>query len=216
MAHTIRYRSDDAPSRALAAADPALGAVIDRVGSIEFGPFGEPFEVLAHSIVSQQLAGAAAARIWARFREQVGVAPEAVAAASDEELRAVGLSGRKAEYVHGLAAAALERDPDLDALESLSDDEVMERLTALRGIGPWTAHMFLMFGLGRPDVLALDDYGIRLAVGRLQGLGGPASPAQVAEAAERWRPYRSVALLYLWKSGGIASDAAPDAEGGPE
>ena len=207
MKHTIRYRSDDAPSRALAEADPALGAVIDRVGSFEFGPFGEPFEVLAHSIVSQQLAAAAADRIWARFREQVGVTPEAVQAASDEELRAVGLSGRKAEYVRGLAIAALERDPDLDALGSLTDDEVSERLTALRGVGPWTAHMFLMFGLQRPDVLALDDYGIRLAVGRLLDLGGPASPAQVAEAAERWRPYRSVALLYLWKAGDLPPDA---------
>jgi DNA-3-methyladenine glycosylase II len=207
VTHTIRYRSDDEPSRALAQADPALGAVIDRVGSFEFGPFGEPFEVLAHSIVSQQLATAAANRIWARFRDQVGVTPEAVAAASGEELRAVGLSGRKAEYVRGLAVAALERDPDLDALAALPDDEVSARLTALRGVGPWTAHMFLMFGLQRPDVLALDDYGIRLAVGRLLDLGGPASPAQVAEAAERWRPYRSVALLYLWKGGDLPPDA---------
>jgi len=206
VAHTIRYRSDDAVSRALALADPALGAVIDRVGSFDFGPFGEPFEVLAHSIVSQQLATAAANRIWGRFRDQVGITPAAVQAASDEELRAVGLSGRKAEYVHGLATAALERDPDLDALSALTDDEVTERLTALRGVGPWTAHMFLMFGLQRPDVLALDDYGIRSAVGRLLGLGAPASPAEVAEAAERWRPYRSVALLYLWKAGDMTGE----------
>jgi len=206
VAHTIRYRSDDAASQALALADPALGAVIDRVGSFEFGPFGEPFEVLVHSIVSQQLAMAAAARIWSRFRELIGVTPEAVQAASDEELRAVGLSGRKAEYVRGLATAALERDPDLDALGKLSDDEVTERLTAVRGVGPWTAHMFLMFGLRRPDVLALDDFGIRSAVGRLLGLGGPASPAQVTEAAERWRPYRSVALLYLWKAGDMTGE----------
>ena len=206
VAHTIRYRSDDALSRALAEADPALGAVIDRVGSMELGPFGEPFEVLAHSIVSQQLAGAAAATIWGRFRDQVGVTPEAVMAAPDEVLRGVGLSARKAEYVRGLAAAALARDPDFDELASLSDDEVMARLTALRGVGPWTAHMFLMFGLQRPDVLALDDYGIRLAVGRLLDLGGPASPAQVAEAAERWRPYRSVALFYLWRSGDLPAE----------
>ena len=201
MTHTIRYRSDDAVSRALALADPALGAAIDRVGSFQFGPFGEPFEVLAHSIVSQQLATAAAARIWGRFRDQIGVTPVDVQAASEEQLRGVGLSGRKAQYVQGLAMAALRRDPDLDTLAALPDDEVITRLTQLRGVGPWTVHMFLMFGLQRLDVLASGDYGVRMAVGRRLDLGGPASPAQVAETAERWRPYRSVALFYLWKAG---------------
>lgn len=213
MAHTIHHQSDDAPSRALAKADPALGAVIDQVGSFDFGPFGEPFEVLAHSIVSQQLATAASARIWSRLRERVGVTPQAVLAASEATLREVGLSARKAEYLRGLASAAVERDPDLDALDGLSDEEVVARLTALRGVGPWTAHMFLMFGLRRPDVLALDDFGIRLAVGRLLGLGGPASPAQVAERAEIWRPYRSVALLYLWRAADLPRPDASEARG---
>lgn len=215
LSDAIRYTADDPPSRALAAADPALGELIARLGGVEFDPRADTdlFAMLVRGVAGQQLSGAAAQTIFTRLSGQVGLTPEALASASDEMLLAAGLSHRKVEYVRDLARAVLACDLNLDAIDSLSDGEVVDQLTRMRGIGLWTAHMFMLFALRRPDVVASGDLGIRQATGRLLGLGRAATPAEVEAAAERWRPYRSVAMFYLYREAGMGRDAVR-ADGG--
>lgn len=202
MPRTLRHTSDDAPSRALAVADPRLGALIDRVGRVEVVVTGGGFEVMAESIVSQQLSAKAALTIWRKLAERVGTSAEALGGASVEDLRAAGLSRQKADYVTGIALATLAGDIDFVALEALDDAEVIDRLVRLRGVGNWTAEMYLLFGMGRPDVLALDDLGIRISAGRMAGLPGPMARDELAERGELWRPWRSTASLWLWADQG--------------
>jgi DNA-3-methyladenine glycosylase II len=202
---SIRYSADDKPSRALAAADPAMAALIARVGSVEFTPtmIESRFAALVRGVAGQQLSGAAAERIYERLNDAVGITPEALASATEADLVGVGLSHRKAEYIGDLARAILCGKLPLDTVDECSDDEIVEMLTRQRGIGPWTAHMFLLFSLRRPDVMAPGDLGIRQAIGRLLDLGREATPAEVTEAAERWRPYRSAATFYLYRDAGM-------------
>jgi DNA-3-methyladenine glycosylase II len=210
MPDTIRFTADDETSRALAAADPVLGELIRRLGGVEFNPGiggSDRFSMLVRGVAGQQLSGAAAQHIFDRLGGQIGMTPEAIAGASKEELLAAGLSRRKAEYIGDLARAVLTGELDLRALDKLTDDEIVGQLTAVRGIGPWTAHMFLLFALRRPDVIAPGDLGIRQSVGRLLGLGRVATPAEVEVAAERWRPHRSAATFYLYRETGLGSDA---------
>ncbi len=199
----VTYRSCGAPSRTLASADPLLGALIDRVGEFTLGPIGSRFEVLLRSIVSQQLAEAAAEKIWARVEQAVELTPEAVASADHDLLFAAGLSHRKVEYMQGIAAGVLAGDPDLEGLDDLDDDAVRDALVHLRGVGRWTADMFLIFALHREDILPIGDFGLRASAGRMLGLGRPASVEEVEERGELWRPYRSLATVYLWRSNGL-------------
>ena len=198
----LSLHADDAPSRALAAVDPELGALIDRVGAIERGPYETGFPIIARSIVAQQLSEKVAPIIWGRVVERVGISPEQIAEASVEDLRACGLSGRKTEYLQGIARATLAREIDWDSLGSLTDEEIVGELTRLRGVGRWTAEMYLIFALGRPDVLALDDLGVRISAGRMLGLGRAATLDELAERGDLWRPYRSAASLWLWADQG--------------
>lgn len=198
MTHNLTYSSDDAPSRALAMADPELGALIDRVGHVD-APFrGGGFSVIARSIVSQQLSEKAASTIWGRVAEQVGSSPESLAGAPVGALRAAGLSGRKVEYLQGIAQRTLSGEIDWDSLDALDDESVIDELVSLRGVGRWTAEMYLIFALGRPDVLAVDDLGLRNSAGKALGLDRPATRDELAERGERWRPWRSAASLWLW------------------
>jgi DNA-3-methyladenine glycosylase II len=211
----IRYSPEDEPSRYLARRDPRLRRLMERIGPVEFTRinFADRFSMVLRGIVGQQLSGAAAASIFERLREQVGVSPAAIASASDDALLAAGLSRRKVEYVRSLAQAVASGDLDLEALDSCTDDEVIAKLTAQRGIGTWTAHMFLLFAMRRPDVIAPGDLGIRQAVGRLLELGRAATPEEVEQAAEKWRPHRSAATFYLYREAGMASRAKNAAEG---
>ncbi len=198
MPRTITYTSDDEPSRELALADPELGALIDRVGRVDGSFVGGGFSVIARSIVSQQLSEKAASTIWARVAERVGTSPESLAAADVAVLRAAGLSGRKVEYLQGIARCTIAGEIDWDGLESLDDEAVIEELVRLRGVGRWTAEMYLIFALGRLDVLAVDDLGLRNSAGRAMGLDRAATREELAERGMRWRPWRSVASLWLW------------------
>jgi len=208
MDDTICYQQGDAASLALASADPVMADLIAQVGSVEFQPMrGDRFSVLVRSVVGQQLSGKAASTIYARLAEHVGVTPQALAEAPDDALLGVGLSHRKAEYVRGIGEAVLAGDLDLARIDLLPDDEVVEQLTGLRGIGRWTAHMFLLFALGRPDVIASDDLGIQQAAGRVMGLGRAATRKEVEQSAESWRPYRSAATRYLYREAGMGSQA---------
>src|SRR5262245_41056096 len=197
-------------ARRLRKADPALGRVMDDIG-----PFGLEAELqraptllhsLAEAITYQQLTAKAAETIFGRVQVYLPDAPETVAAerllgTPDEDLRAAGQSRAKALAVRDLAQRVAEgKLPTLAELTSMSDDEVIERLTAVRGIGRWTAQMLLIFRLGRPDVLPTEDYGLRKGFRSAFGAGPDVpSPIQVAERGERWQPYRTIASWYLWR-----------------
>lgn len=197
-----RYHADDAPSRSLAAADPALARLIAEIGCVEAHSVeGGRLQVLVRSIVGQQLSDLAGRAIYARLVSRIGLSAEALAEAPDDAFRAAGVSRRKAAYIRGLARAVLIGELDLDALDALDDDAVIAQLTRLPGIGRWTAEMFLLFALDRPDVLAADDRGVQQAAGELLGYGRALSAEELRAVGERWRPYRSAATLYLQLAG---------------
>ncbi|HSK46494.1 MAG TPA: DNA-3-methyladenine glycosylase 2 family protein [Coriobacteriia bacterium] len=199
MAHpALILTSSDSISRQLAGADPSLGELIDRIGRVQVDASDPPFVTLARAIVSQQLSDKIASIIWGRVLEVAEPTPEALASATTEALRSAGLSRSKVDYIQGVARAFLNDEIDADALELMTDDEVVAELTRLRGVGRWTAEMFLIFGLRRPDVLALDDYGVRLSAGRMLGLERAASRDELAERGARWAPHRTAASLWLW------------------
>jgi len=186
--------------------DPVLGAVIKRIGACGMAERQrkDHLTALIGSIVSQQLSTKAAATIFGRF---VALFPDnaisgaaAIAAIDDVRLRGVGLSGQKVGYLRDLCARIGDGRLDLAALDALDDEEVIERLTAVKGFGRWTAEMFLMFRLHRPDVLPVGDLGIQNAVQRLYRLRKRPDPKRLMKLGEPWRPYRSVACWYLWQS----------------
>jgi len=192
------FRYGEAEMQYLRERDPALGAAIDRVGTIEREVIPDLFAALVHSIVGQQVSSRAAASVWARLQESLGaVTPPTVAAASVEEMRRCGLSGRKTEYIRSAAGAVLQGELDLAGLHDLSDDEVIERLSSLRGVGTWTAEMLLIFSMERPDVVSWSDLAIRRGMRALYGLE-TLDREQFERYRERYSPYGSIASLYLW------------------
>jgi DNA-3-methyladenine glycosylase II len=191
---------------AVAAADPRLAAFIEQAGP--FAPragTGDYFSALARSIMFQQLAGRAAAAIHARFVAAVGgtVTPQAVLATSPETLRAAGLSGNKTAAIIDLATKATDGTVPLEDLDSLDDEEIIARLSTVRGIGRWTAEMFLLFELRRPDVWPVDDYGVRNGWTLIHSLPELIKPKALLLEGERFRPNRSVAAWYCWQAVGI-------------
>jgi len=193
--------------RTLRGVDPRLALVIERHGPCRLEPDGvqSPFAALAESIAYQQLTGKAAATIFSRvlalYRPRRFPRPEDVIATADEALRSAGLSRAKVAAIKDLAARVLDGTvPSLSQLRRLSDAEIVERLTAVRGVGPWTVEMLLIFRLGRPDVLPASDYGVRKGFKRAFRTRGLPTPAQVLRRGERWRPYRSVASWFLWRA----------------
>jgi DNA-3-methyladenine glycosylase II len=192
--------------RLLMRRDPILGAAIKRIGpcALASRQRKDHLSALVGSIVSQQLSTKAAATIFARFLALFpgGEIPDAaaIAALDDAALRAVGLSGQKVGYLRDLSARIADGRLRLDELERLSDDDVIERLTSVKGFGRWTAEMFLMFRLHRPDVLPVGDLGIVKAVQRLYRLRKTPDAKRLLKMGEAWRPYRSVASWYLWQT----------------
>jgi DNA-3-methyladenine glycosylase II len=182
--------------------DPVLRAIIERVGPcrMEFGP--PEFASLAESIVYQQLNGKAAVTIFNRFAALAGdpITPEGILKLSDEQLRAVGLSKQKSSYMKDLAEKTKAGLLDFSKLPALSDEEVIEHLTQVKGIGVWTAHMFLMFTLKREDVLPTGDYGVQAAMKKHYRKRKMPKPKEMEKIARAWSPYRSVACWYLWRS----------------
>jgi DNA-3-methyladenine glycosylase II len=162
----------------------------------------EPFTALVHAIISQQLSSKAAATIAGRFDALFDgrPTPRRVARVTDEQLRAVGLSGQKLRYIRDLCARVDDGSLPLDRIETLPDEAVIEALTQVKGIGRWTAEMFLMFRLHRPDVLPVDDLGIVKAVQRAYRLRKAPTAERLEKIGEPWRPFRSVACWYLWAS----------------
>ena len=182
--------------------DPVLRAIIERVGPCRI-EFGEPeFCSLAESIVYQQLNGRAAATIFSRFAALAGdpVTPEGILKLSDEQLRGVGLSKQKSSYLKDLAAKTSAGLLNFSRLHELSDEEVVDHLTQVKGVGVWTAHMFLIFSLRRADVLPTGDYGVQTAMRKLYKKRKMPKPDVMEKIARAWVPYRSIACWYLWRS----------------
>ena len=195
-------------------ADPVMARVLDQVGAcgLKTDTRGGPFSALAEAILYQQLAGKAAQTIHRRFCDLVGrrfPRPEDVARVSDAQLRGAGLSRQKIGYLRDLTQKAQDGLP-LARLSRLDDERVAETLTAVKGIGRWTADMFLIFRLGRPDVLPVGDYGVQKGMQNAYRMRKLPKPDRMRRVAEPWRPYRSVACWYLWR---VVDAKLPQADG---
>ncbi len=186
--------------------DPRLGAIIKKVGACRLGdqPHQPPFVALAYAIASQQLSVKAADTIFKRFCELFPPErvpdPARLTAMSPDAIRAAGFSRPKVAFLQDLAARVVDNRLPLDTLHARADDDVLETLTAVKGIGRWTAEVFLVFRLGRMDVFPADDLGLVKAVQKAYGLRQRPSRDRLMKIAEPWRPYRSVAAWYLWRS----------------
>lgn len=197
----------EAATRALRDSDSRLARLIDAHGPCTLGPngAGTPFAALAESIAYQQLTGRAAATIYGRvlalYRPRRVPRPEDILATEDERLREAGLSRAKIVAVKDLARRTVEGVvPSWAALRQLEDEEIIARLTTVRGVGRWTVEMLLIFHLGRPDILPVSDYGVRKGFQRTFRTRDLPSPKELMKRGERWRPYRSVASWYLWRA----------------
>jgi DNA-3-methyladenine glycosylase II len=197
------------PLDALKASDPQLARLIDTTEPIDTtawrreGQLSDPFAVLVSSIIGQQISGFAARAIAGRLTDRFGgrmPSPAELLALDPVDLKSVGLSQRKLEYLRSLAEHVLSGELQIEHLEKLSDDEVRAQITSSRGLGRWTADMFLLINLERPDILPIGDLGIRSAVQRLYKLDHVPTPGEVDAIGEKWRPNRSLASLYLWAS----------------
>lgn len=184
--------------------DARLASVIASYPQPTFRPHTDYYRELVESIISQQLSVKAAATIYRRFVDSFGHVPEPneILARDEEQLRAVGLSGQKARYIKDLAAKVLDGSVRFDHLDQLSNDEIVAELTAVKGVGEWTVHMFLIFCMGRFDVLPVGDLGIKNAVQRLYSLDTLPTPDDIVKISVKngWKPYESVASWYLWQS----------------
>jgi DNA-3-methyladenine glycosylase II len=182
--------------------DPILSAIIESVGPcrMEFGP--PEFHSLAEAIVYQQLNGKAAVTIFKRFAALAGepLTPEGILRLTDAQLRSVGLSKQKSSYLKDMAGRAARGELDFTRLPEMTDNEVIKHLTQVKGVGVWTAHMFLMFTLRRPNVLPTGDYGIQMAIKKHYTKRKMPKPEVMAKIAKSWEPYRSMACWYLWRS----------------
>ncbi len=183
--------------------DPVLAAIVKRVGPFTMAYRDPTFEALVRSIVSQQLSTTVARVIFGRLEKALRgreMTPENLLRLRVTTMRKVGLSGQKAEYIRSLARHAIDGSLPFPSLGAMDDEAVIARLVQVKGVGVWTAHMFLMFGLRRPDILAVGDLGVRQAIQRAYGLEKMPTPAEVEQIAEHWHPHCSAACWYLWRS----------------
>ena len=184
--------------------DPALGRIVKSIGPIHFEMDDGHYEALVGAIIYQQLAGTAARAILDRFKKIYGGKipdPKQYLSTPESKLRASGLSPQKISYIRDLCERIVKGSLDLPSLTHLSDEEAVERLDEIRGVGRWTAEMFLLFVLGRKDVLPVDDLGVQKAVKRIYHLRKLPSKKKFEQLAKNWHPYCSIATLYLWRSG---------------
>jgi DNA-3-methyladenine glycosylase II len=198
MTDRLRFTPDSPEATLLSIADPRMAALIAAVGTVDVRLTGDRFASLARAIVGQQLSTKAASTIWSRFAALGPVSPADTLALDEADMRSAGLSRSKASYLRDLAEKAASGEVDLGAIDALDDDGVVAEVTKVKGIGRWTGEMFLIFSLGRPDVLAVDDGGLLRCAGWLLELGQPADAPTLAAAGELWRPMRTAASLFLW------------------
>jgi DNA-3-methyladenine glycosylase II len=205
MQHPLATKAELQRAAKHLASDPALAPLIARYGLCTFEPHAEYYRALVDSIIGQQLSVKAARTIKQRFRDLFGddfPQPEAILVKNSEELRSAGLSGQKATYIRDLAQHIVDGKVQFDRLDQQGNEEIIRNLTDVKGIGEWTVHMFLMFCMGRLDVLATGDLGVRTAVKNQYNVNHLPAPAEVTAIAEQnnWHPYESAACWYLWRS----------------
>ena len=197
-AHTPEYWSDACAE--LCVKDPVLAKVIKKYPEPILTSKGDLFSTLIRSIVGQQISVLAADAVWGRFSALVGeISPEMILKPTPEALKNCGLSARKVEYIRGISETWTKEYAEID-WEILSDDEVKRKLIALRGVGPWTAEMILMFSLLRPDVFPIDDIGAIRAIENIYNGGEVMSKEDLLDQAENWAPWRTVATWFLWRT----------------
>jgi DNA-3-methyladenine glycosylase II len=198
----------------LHSADETLSDLIHRVGEFTLKVHRDRFELLVRSILSQQISTKAARSIRLKLEAQTngaGLTPTVIARMPQSQLRAAGLSSQKVSYLYDLSAHVLDGRLELDRLHRMPDDEVIAELVAVKGIGKWTAQMFLMFALGRLDVFPVDDLGLRSAIRQLYQLKDTADKATYLRIAEPWRPYSTIASWYVWRFSDLKTDPSMDA-----
>jgi DNA-3-methyladenine glycosylase II len=204
MASSDLDAQNAAALRHLASADPVMADLIERWGPLHLTRTDEYFFTLVDAIVAQQLSSKAANTIVGRVRTLVPgkdkIAPDDILAIPEQSLRDAGLSWSKVSYIKDLAGHVASGQLHLGRISEMDDESIIQELVAVKGIGRWTAEMFLIFSLARPDVLAVDDLGLRTAMKRLYDFPDLPKPAPMRELAEPWRPYRSYASLYLWRN----------------
>lgn len=211
--HSTKLRFSTARAyRHLRDNDPVLARLIDEHGPYKPRPAGDPYAALVRTIIYQQLAGAAAGAIHGRLLALYGdgnepPSPIEILATEEQVLRGAGVSGPKIGYLRDLAARIVAGELDFDGIDALSDQEVAARLTAVKGIGEWSAQMFLMFQLGRPDILPVGDLGVRKGMQAAYGLRKLPSPRRMHELTRKWSPYRSVGSWYMWR---VMETVTPD------
>lgn len=206
MAQRLKF-SAAAAYRHLRSADPVVGELIEEFGPYTPRPVDDPLQQLLRSILYQQLAGNAARAIERRWLASYGIehderypTPAQILASPDEQFRAAGVSRQKASYLRSIAEHVTEGSLDLAGADAVDDATVEEQLTAIHGVGEWTAHMFLMFALGRPDVLPIGDLGVRKGMEVAYRLPAPPTPTEARAIGEPWAPYRSVGSWYMWRA----------------
>jgi DNA-3-methyladenine glycosylase II len=190
-----------AAQRHLSRRCPVMKSVIQKVGPCRLEPdSGDPFALIVRCIIGQQISGKAAASIFAKLEQGVGsLTPRRLAKFPEDSLQACGLSGGKRRAIRSVTDFVLANRKFLPGIPTAADEDLRKALVALNGIGPWTVDMFMMFGLGRADVLATGDYGIRVGLQKLFALESLPKPAEMERLAEPWRPHRSVAMWYVWR-----------------
>lgn len=191
----------------LSQADPRIRELVDRHGPIEFRPMGRPFDSIVQSILSQQLSGKAAdaiiSRTWRLFLPGRPT-PEKLLAVSRAKLRRAGVSPQKATYLKDLARRVVDGRLKLSRLANTDDEEIIRAMDEVKGVGRWTAQMFLIFSLGRADVLPVDDFGVKTAIKNVYRLKRLPEPGTIEKIARPWHPFSTVACLYLWRSKEVA------------
>lgn len=199
---TTWFQYGDEEIQYLKGKDKKLGAAIERIGMIQRQVIPDPFAALISSIVSQQISKKAANTVWNRLNEALGgICPETIDNADVSSIQACGMSTRKAGYIKGIAKAAINGQVNFHALPAMEDEEIITCLTALSGVGEWTAEMLLIFSLNRPNVLSYNDLAIRRGITNLYGLK-ELTRDQFEKFRARYSPYCSVASLYLWELSG--------------
>jgi len=214
MADRLRFSAARAYQH-LRAVDPVIGRLIDEIGPYTPRPGGDPYRQLVRTLLFQQLAGPAATAIMRRWYGFYGDSeqtptPEQILSTRDEDFRACGISRQKTSYLRDLAAHAADGRLPFAQLSEMDDAAVQQALTAVKGVGEWTAHMMLMFHLGRPDVLPVGDLGVRKGMQTAYGLAAVPTPKEARAIGAKWSPYSSVASWYMWQ---VLENVTPDSPG---
>lgn len=197
----FHLHADDPRVQSLSVADSRMGTLITLIGEVKTNTQEPHFASIARSIISQQISVKAAATIRGRVIELAGeLSPAALSAQSDEDLRAAGLSTAKVAYIRDLCHKVLSKDVDLERLQDLSDEEATAKLVSIKGIGKWTAEMFLIFGLGRENIVSIGDAGLQRAVRWLHNMQERSDRKYLQQVAHMWEPYGSIASIYLWEA----------------